>query len=446
MQEKQLYKKLVLLALPIVIQNMVSAGLGMVDTMMLGSLGDGAIASVGLANQYFFSFSMIIVGMASGCSMFITQYFGKSDFQGIRSVIALAMRFIIIFCVPFMAVTLLKSEWVIGFFSDDQELIKLGSQYLRIIGWTIPIYAFTSMLASSLRSIHRTAAPMYASIIALLTNVVGNYILIFGKFGFPQLGIRGAAIATLLSRCVEVSILFAIVYGKKTVVAIGPKDFTSIPKGLAKRYFSACSHVILNDWLYSFASTIYMVAYAHLGKQVLASLNVAGSIQNLLFTVISGIAMASSILVGEQTGQSKTEESFWVGQRCLRFSIFIGVINAMLLFLISPIAPTWFGQEAATYNITVSIVRIYALVLVVRFVNYVLAGGVLRGGGDTQWVMIVELSTVWFIAVPFAFLGVYVLKWQITGVVCLVMIEEVVKCVFMLWRFYRRRWVNNVTI
>lgn len=446
MEEKQLYKKLILLALPIVVQNMVSSCLGMVDTMMLGKLGDGAIASVGLANQYFFSFAMIIIGMASGCSMFITQYFGKSDFTGIRSVIALAMRFIAIFCVPFMAVTLLQSEWVIGFFSKDYELIVLGSEYLRIIGWTIPIFSLTCMMASSLRSIHRTAAPMYASIIALLTNVAGNYILIFGKLGFPAMGIRGAAIATLLSRCVEVSILFVIVYGKKTVVAIKASDFTSIPKGLTKRYFSACSHVILNDWLYSFASTIYMVAYAQLGKQVLASLNVAGSIQNLLFTVISGIAMASSILVGGQTGQNKPEEAFWVGQRCLRFTLVVGLVNAVLLFLLSPIAPTWFGQETATYEITVSIVRIYAAVLIIRFVNYVLAGGILRGGGDTQWVMIVELITVWSIAVPLAFLGVYVLKWQITGVVCLVMSEEIVKCIFMLWRFYTKKWVNNVTV
>lgn len=445
MKAKPFYKTLTLLALPIVVQSMVSACLGMVDTMMLGSLGDAAIAAVGLANQYFFTFAMIIIGLGSGCSLFIAQYFGKNDVQGMRSVVTVTLRFVALFCVPFTLITLLAPEWIIRCFSRDAELVALGAAYLRVIALTIPPFALSSVFAASLRSIRRTAAPMWASIIALFLNAGLNYVLIFGKLGFPKMGVYGAAVATLIARVAECVLLLAIAYGGKTEIAVGLRAFRHVPPGLTSRFLRASSHMILNDWLYGFAATIYMIAYAHLGKQVLASLNVAGSIQNVLFTVIGGIATASAILVGGEAGQNRMKEAFSTGRLCLRFTVAVGAVNAVLLFLISPVAPRLFSQTADTYAVTVSLIRIYALVLVVRFVNFVVGAGILRGGGDTRWTMILELSTVWLIAVPLAFLGVYAFRWNIERVVLLVMLEEFVKCVLMLKRFYRHQWMKNMT-
>ncbi len=443
-----MYSAILILAAPITLQNLASSSLGMVNTLMLGKAGDSVIAAVGLVNQYFFNFTLIMAGISSGCGVFISQFFGQENYKNIRKTLTLSVICNLIIAVPFSIISFFIPDSVMQIFTKEPELINIGSTYMRIILFSVLPLCISWVLAAALRSLHETKLPMIAGISALVCNTLLNFVLIFGAFGFPALGYMGAAYSTLISRVIECVIL-VIAFRKyiSRYFSINMKFFMiKIDGAFAKLFLSTTLHMTLNDWLYGLATTVYMIAYAHAGVEALTALQVAGTIQNMTFVLIGGYSAAVSITIGKQVGANKLEEAYRDGFRYLKMAFALGIFCGGIVAAISPLAAGLFDLSEKSYSLVLKILAVYAIFMCIRFFNYISLAGVFRGSCDTRWVMFLELTTVWVIAVPLAFLGAYVFKLEIHYMLLLVMIEEVVKAAFIIPRMKSRKWLKPIQL
>ena len=245
-KNREFLNGLIRIAMPIALQNFLTSLLNMIDTMMIGSLGDLSVAAVGLANQMFFILSLVIFGISSGASIYIAQYYGKKDNESIRTTIAYALMLCMCIAVVITAASLIVPEFCIGIFTNDKAVIKEGASYLRIAAWCYPLFAISFPFAVTLRSVEKPKIPLIFTAGALVVNTCLNYILIFGKFGFPSLGVRGAAVATLTARGVELILFLVYLYVKDRKLVPRLKNFV-IDKLYFSRFIKTALPVILND-------------------------------------------------------------------------------------------------------------------------------------------------------------------------------------------------------
>ena len=278
-------KKMLLIAVPIMLQNLVSSSLNMVDTIMIGKLGEVEIAAVGIANQYFFLFHMIILGLSAGCSVFISQYWGMKDFKNIKRIIGLGLLSAIVASIVFMISGFINPERIILIFNKDSQVMEIGGRYLSIVLFSYIFTAISLIYSFSLRSIGNTITPLIVNVIALLTNVFLNYVLIFGKFGVPALGVEGAALATLIARVIEALVIIIFVYKGKGVLAAKFSELKDLSMAFVKRSYKIIIPVLLNDLLWASASLIYSVVYGRMGIEATASVQICNTVNNMFMVV-----------------------------------------------------------------------------------------------------------------------------------------------------------------
>lgn len=442
--DKLFYKTMLSLALPIVIQNMISSSLNMVDTVMIGKLGEAEIAAVGLANQYFFFYSLVIFGIASSSGIFMAQFYGKADSRNIHKVLGLGLIIGCTVALIFTLITCLFPQGIMSIFTKEKDVIGIGREYLSIIAFTFVLFSINAIFSSALRTTRQPKLPMAASIAALITNTILNYIFIFGHLGLRPMGVRGAAIATLISRIVELSMTLGIVYMQKNILAVKLKDFAHIPSELIVRFIKSAVHIVLNDGLWGLAVTVCTIAYARTGKQSMAAVQIANTVQNIFFVLIGGLANTTAIMIGNKIGEGAEDTAYKYAVRSLKLALFLGFIQGAVLLAVAPFIAQWFNVSNDTYVITVNVLRVMAFVIFSKFFNFVMSIGVLRSGGDTKFIMILELLTIWCIAVPIAFVGALVLKLPIHWVVLLVTMEEVIKIFIEVPRVLSKKWLNNL--
>ena len=307
--DREFFINMLKLAFPIMLQNLIGSSLNMVDTIMIGKLGEVEIAAVGIANQYFFFFNMILIGLSAGCSVFIAQYWGKKDFTNIKRVLGLGLVSVLFVSVIFMAVGFINPEKIISIFNKESEVISLGGKYLFIVLFSYVFTAITFLYGFSLRSTGNVFVPLIVNIMALLCNVFFNYILIFGKLGAPALGIEGAAIATLISRAVETILLLLFVYKEKGVLAASLRELTDLSIGFFKKSYKIIMPVLLNDVFWAMASLIYSVVYGRMGTGATAAVQICNTVSNMFMVVTFGIASASSIMIGNSIGEGREDQA-----------------------------------------------------------------------------------------------------------------------------------------
>lgn len=443
-RDRSFYKTMISLALPIVIQNMISSSLNMVDTVMIGKLGEAEIAAVGLANQYFFFYSLVIYGIASSSGIFMAQFYGKQDTVNIHKVLGLGLMIGGAIALLFTGITYLFPQSIMNIFTKEADVSSLGVEYLSIIAFTFLLFSINAVYASALRCTRQPKLPMASSVAALIANTILNYILIFGHLGFKPMGVKGAAIATLISRIIEVSMTLGMVYLGKNTLAAKAKNLIHIPRELIERFVKSAVHIVLNDGLWGLGVTVCTIAYARTGKQSMAAVQIANTVQNIFFVLIGGLASATAIMIGNKIGEGTEETAYKYAVKSLKLALVLGFVHGLLLLLVAPFIAHWFNVSQDTYVITVNVLRVMAFVIFAKFFNFVMSIGVLRSGGDTKFIMILELLTIWVIAVPVAFIGALVLKLPIHWVVLLVALEEVIKIFVEVPRVLSKKWLNNL--
>jgi putative MATE family efflux protein len=432
------------LALPIIFQNFLSSSMALMDTLMIGQLNETAIAAVGIANQFVFIFIIVQFGIHSGVSIFTAQYWGKRDLPNIKRLVGLGLMAGLAVCSIFTFVALLAPDTLIALFSKDTEVVRLGSGYLRIVGISFVISVVTYSYTNNLRSMGIVKLPMYASMIAVILNIVLNYILIFGKFGSPALGVNGAAIATCISRFTEGFILMGIVYYKRYPVAARISEMVDFDYPFFKRIFKTCWPVFLNELVWVTGISLYNLVYARIGTESIAAVNIVASIENFMLIPFFGLFHAGSIMIGNTIGSGRNDEAYLYGKYLLTLQFAMAIFAGGFMILSRDIVLSFYKVSEGAYLNAHHLMLVSGLVLCIKITNFTNVVSVLRGGGDTRFGFLLDLTGVWCIGVPMAFFAAFFLHLPVYWVMALVATEEIYKLCLGIPRFLSRKWIMNL--
>ncbi|QUH24652.1 MATE family efflux transporter [Serpentinicella alkaliphila] len=444
LKDRQFYNTLMSIAIPITLQNLISSSLNLVDTIMVGKLGEVEIASVGLANQFFFIFILILFGLNSGASIFFSQFWGKNDIVSIRKILGIALFFGGIISFIFGSFSFFIPQKVLSLFTSDISTLELGSSYLSIVGLSYLTTAISFSYSFGSRSIGEAKLPMLISSISLLLNTVLNYILIFGMGFIPAMGVKGAALATLFSRYLEMFLLLGLIYYKGHPLAGNFKEMFSFSTDFLKSFFKTAAPVILNEGLWSVGVTMYLAAYARIGTEAIAAIHISNTVQNFFMVIAFGVANASTVMIGNEIGANKNDTAISYAKKFSIIGFIIGFIIGLTLFVSAPFVVSFFNiSEEVRYN-TIRILMVLSVVMSAKVFNTILIVGILRGGGDTKYSLLLDMGSVWLIGVPLAFIGALIWKLPIYWVVAFVSFEEILKAFFGIPRVISKKWVRNI--
>ena len=394
-KDKEFYRRLFIIALPIAMQSLITSSLNMLDTMMIGKVGELELAAVGIANQYYFLYSLLTNALAIGSGVLIAQLWGKKDTINIKRTLSKSLFYNVVLTIGFMILGLLLPGKIMSVFSNDPAVIEIGIDYSKIV---VISYLFTSItftFASGLRSIGNTKLPMWGSFIGLLVNGVLNAVLIFGLLGAPKMGIRGAALATLIARIVEFIIVVGVVYTKIDVLKLKFKDMLELPKSLSTTLNKVTLPIFLNEACWAFGNITYTAIYARIGTSAAASIQICSTVMNLFMIVTFGLANASVVIIGNEIGANREYEAISASKKISSLSIKISIILAVILALLAKPIISFFNVSAEVKMASQYILYIYALILVFKIYNTVMIIGILRGGGDTTYGSILQAFTLW---------------------------------------------------
>jgi putative MATE family efflux protein len=443
--DKEFLRNMLKIALPIILQNLVTSSLNMIDTVMVGRLGEVEIASVGIANQYFFFYNMILIGVSAGCSVFISQYWGKRDYTNIKRILGIGLASVLFVSIVFMIVGFINPGKIISIFNKETNVIDMGGKYLYIVLFSYSFTAITYIYSFSLRSIGNTIVPLIVNIAALLCNVFFNYVLIFGKLGAPALGVEGAAIATLIARVVETIVIVFLVYKGNGVFAAKLSELKDISVQFLIKSYKIILPVLLNDVLWAMASLIYSFVYGRMGTGATAAVQICNTVSNMFMVVTFGMASASSIMVGNSIGEGKEDLTIEYSKKFMRVSLVVSIFLGLCMALATPLILSLFNVSNEVRNSTLIMLYTISLIFAIRFMGLVILVGILRGAGDAKSTLIIETATMWLIGVPLTILGAFVFRLPVHLVYALAILEEVVKFILAFKRLKSRKWINNVT-
>lgn len=445
-KDKVFFKAMLAIALPIALQNLITSSLNMVDTLMISSLGQTSIAAVGLANQFFFFYILLTFGINSGSSIFIAQYWGKEDISSVRKVLGLAVSLSTILGVIFTLIALFFPQLIMRILIDEPDVIRIGSDYLRIVALSYIPTALSFAYGVALRTTGKPNVPMKISAISFVTNTAFNYILIFGKLGIPAMGVKGAAWGTVIARFVEIGVTLYTVYSIDGVLAASIKELLSWNKNFVNKYIKTTYAVILAEGAWSLGQVMYSIAYAKLGEEATAAVQIATTIQNIFFVLVRGVANACTVMIGSKIGGGYEEEAYEYAKNFMMLSTLLGIILGIIQAATPNLTLMLFsGLDQSLYEISRKLLIIMGFTFIIRVFTSTGIVGVLRGGGDTTFGMILDVGSVWIIGVPIAFIGAMLLDIPVYWLYAIVTIEELLKVFVLIPRILSKKWIKNIT-
>ncbi|MBN2550477.1 MAG: MATE family efflux transporter [Anaerolineales bacterium] len=443
-RDAEYFRRLYKTALPIATQQFIMSSLNMVGVIMIGQLGDAPVAAVGLANQIFFLLNLILFGINSGMAIFTAQLWGKHDIPNIHRVLGLALSMGAVVGLFFFGVAQFAPQAALGIYTKDPAVVELGSQYLHIFGWSFLFIPVSFSYALVLRSTGEVRIPLVVTLITLSLNTLLSFGLIFGNFGLPRLETRGAAIAVLVARIFEMTLLLWITYRRRTPAAARLSDMFNQNISFISRVLKPVLPVAFNELFWSLGITTYNVVYARIGTDAIAAMNIASSIETLALVIFSGVGHACAILVGHQIGAGDEKNAYRYAVRSLSLGALGGVLVGGLIMAGSGPLLTLYKVSPQVIDYAHKVLTILSLLLWLRATNMILFIGVLRSGGDTRFAFLLDAVIIWVLGVPMAFLGAFVFHLPVYWVYLMVLSEELTKCVLGLWRVYSKKWIHNL--
>ena len=441
---KEFFKKITFIALPIAIQSVIASSLSLVDNLMVGRLGEAELAAVGIATQIYFVHWMLVFGFTSGVSTYMAQFLGAKDERGMKKTIGIALAVCFSVSVIFFLVAEFFSAYVMRIFTSDELLIRMGADYIKIAAPSLLTVSITVPFQTALRVTKQTHIPLFISIAVFSTNTFLNYCLIFGNFGMPKLGVSGASLATMIARTLEILTVLTVVFVFKNRVAAGLSVYFSWSRELFLRVIRNAVPTMLNETIWGLGNAMYVAAYARLGVTAYAAVQV-GTVINSLFSMAGfSLGDAALILVGEKLGEGDTKYALELGKKILKTAIVTGIIFGIGLIAVSQKLVPLFDLTEKGREYAIIIIAIDALFLSLVLYNGICVVGLLRAGGDTLFAMLIETGSIWLYAVPMAFATALLFHLPVYLVMFCVKTEEILKCAILTKRVISQKWVKNV--
>lgn len=438
------YRQMFKLAIPIIIQNLLSAAVNSSDVIMLNYVGQSAISAVSLAANYSNILFMVYYGLGTGASLLCAQYFGKKNMQAIHAVEGIALRFSLAISALVALAAFTMPQRMLLLFTSDQELIAIGSSYIRIMGITYLCWGVTEIYLAILRSIGRVTISMTLNMLAFGLNILLNAVFIFGLFGAPKLGVTGVAIATASSRLIQL-IACVIVSLLSKDVKLNPIYMFIRSKTLLNDFIHLSLPALGNDLSWSVAFSMYSVILGHLGTEAVAANSLVTVVRNVGSVFCFAIASAGTILLGRVMGQGELAKSKSYASRMLKMTVVAGAVGGVIVLAVTPFVLRFASLNDTAMHYLKYMLLINSYYIMGSAVNTALIAGVFRAGGDTKFGLICDTIDMWVYAVPLGFFAAFVLKLPVLWVYFLLCTDEFVKWPWVIRHYRKGEWAKNIT-
>lgn len=443
---KLFYKKMMLIGVPVVFQNLIGIGLNLIDTLMIGMLGEQELAAVGAANQVYFIFTVALFGLYSGAAVYTAQYWGAKDLDGVRKVLGIDYVVGVIFALLVSVIAFFFAPGIVGLFSEDSQVIEYGTQYIRIACFSYVFSGLSSAISYNSRAIQNLRVPTIINAIALCINAVLNYLLIFGIGVFPHMGVRGAAAATLIARIFEFCALLIFVYTRKShPFKTGLKTLLSFNREYFFRIMKTAVPVVFTEGSWALSVSLIFAAYGKLGTSALAVAQVANVVCEMLQSFYFGIGNATAMLIGEALGQRKTETAYQNARRAIKIVVILNIFMTVFMILLSGPVAGIYHFTGATHTLLIQALITMAITITPKMLGYIPIVGILRAGGDTVFCMKLELICNICVQVPLAYLAVLLFHTSLPVAMLLVEVGDVIRIAVCMPRIKSRKWINIIT-
>ena len=438
------------LAIPIALQNLLISSFSLIDTLMVGQLGDVALSAVGMAGQWSWMLNIALFGVISGSSLYISQYWGVRDIDGIHRTYGIALTSAVLIATVFALSGLLIPGGIVSIFNRDPAIIDAGSAYLSIAALSYPAVAISNILSTVLRSTERVRLPLAVSGVTAVCNAVLNYSLIFGKFGLPAMGVRGAALATVISSWMGPLLLLLFSSFQKNILITSPARLFRFKRAQVGAFYRRAAPIILNESLWGLGTVIFNVIFSNLGYEYYAAVTIHKTFENIAFVLFVGFCNACCIMVGKSVGAGKVERAVMDSRRFAMIIPFVSLLAGAVIILLRAQLVSVFNMggniSELTQRTAQTILLIYGLELPMRNIPYIMIVGIFRSGGDTTTGMRLDLFSQWLLSIPATFLAAFVLKLPFVVVYAIMyLFEDYVKSFLCLRHFLSDRWIHPVT-
>lgn len=436
--------RLLFLAVPIAIQNLLTTTASMVDTIMIGSLGELAVAAVGICSQLGSLLFNLYWGFVSGAVLFFTQYRGAADHKGFNRVVGYSLVFAGGLGLLFGFVNVAFPEFVLSVYTDKTDIIRLGTPYLRIVGITFPMQVFAAIVSMMLKATERVKVPLVAAIVSLLVNFGVNYTLIYGRFGMPQIGIVGAAIGTLLSCAINLLILLVFLLKERHAMHLRGSEIFSFNRSFTKEYFVKLSPILINELGYGLGQTIVNVVMGHQDESAIAAMAAFRVCEGFVYAFYGGLANATSVVVGSEIGAGRLYRGYCFGMRSKFVCPFITFAIMLICFIFHNPLFTLFGLELQAISYGKYMVLMFMFFGTIRTSCYIM-NECFRTGGETVFGTVLEVGGLYLLTVPATWIAGMVLKIPFLAVFAFVYTDEIVRLFVMNPYMKKGKWIKPMT-
>ena len=435
---KDFYKNVFSLVVPMALQNLINVGVTAADVVMLGKVSEKVLSGASLAGQIQYIMVLFLFGLTSGATVLTAQYWGKGDKTTIEKILALGIRSAVIVTAIFTVAAFAIPASLMRIFTNDPQVIAEGVKYLRIVACSYIIMGITNVYLYVMRSIERVIVATVVYLVSFLCNVIFNAIFIFGLFGFPALGIRGAAIATLIARIVELILVCGY-------VKFGVHYFLHQDKLLVKDFLVYSLPVVLNEVMWGLGTSANTAVLGHMGSSAVAANSVAQVARQLATVVSFGLSSATAIYLGKTIGEKKFDHARAYAKRFIILSVVMGVIGGALILIASPVVISFLSLSAAARYYLKMMFYVMSYFVIAQAFNTTMVVGIFRSGGDTKFGLIMDVSTMWGCSILLGALAAFVFHWSVPAVYVLLMSDELIKVPITSIRYRSFKWLKDVT-
>lgn len=443
-KDKSFYIKVALIAVPIALQGLITNGVNIMDTIMVGKVGETQLSAVSLANQFINIFHIFCMGIGMGASVLVARYFGMKDSSSLKKTLTIMFRLCLFLAFLFCFVTILIPRQIMMIYTTDEEIIKYGIDYLK---YSVISYFFFGLSLTStivLRNIGQVRMPLYTSIGAFFVNVGANYIFIFGKLGIPKMGVAGAAIGTLISRIFEFIIICGFLFLKENNIRYRIKDLFKRVGNLWREYIRISIPVLISDGILALGNNSVAMVIGRLGGNFVAANAVTAVTQQLSSVMIQGFSQAGAIVTGYTLGEGDRDKAKRQGYAFLGIGIVFGFISAVIIILISGFMISAYDLSAETQEIAKQLMLSISIIVIFQATNSIMTKGVLRGGGDTKMLMIADNIFLWVASVPLGIIAGLVLHLPAFWIYFALKIDQVLKAFWCVVRLRSGKWIKKI--
>lgn len=443
-KEKSFYKLILSIAVPVVLQNMITIGVNIMDTLMLGNYGEIQLSASSLANEFINIYHIMCMGMSMGAAVLTAQYYGAGNNPSLKKIVTIVLRMGLVIAAAFTVVTLLFPEELMRLYTPDEAVIEKGVLYFRISAVTYVLLGVSLILTNILRTVHQVRFPLVLSIVTFFVNVFFNWVFIYGRLGAPEMQIEGAALGTVIARLVECGSLvtYFFVFDKRIGYRI--KDLFMKCGDHVRVYITYAIPVMVSDTLLALGNSAVSIIMGHIGASFVAANSIISQTVRLSTVFNQGLSSASSVITGNTLGKGERDKAYHQGVTFLCLSILIGLAAAVVILLISPLLVESFNITQETKDIAYQLMASVSVMMVFQTVQSVLTKGVLRGGGDTRFLMLADILFLWLASIPLGYLCGLVWHLSPFWIYAALKIDWVIKSVWCIFRLRSKKWIRVV--